>query len=184
MVFVYFFLFLALLIFAIFYIVQFYNILFRNCAPYLNTHSKTIEKILAEIDIEGNETIYELGCGNAGFLQLLGKKYPNTRLFGYEYSFLPWLIANIQLKIHGVKNLKIVRKNIFKLDLAKANIIYCYLNIGTMQKLKKKFNKECQGNTQIISNKFQIHDWTPRKVIEVKEEKVYFYKNDLPKADQ
>ena len=170
-------LFLLLLVFAIFYIVQFYNILFRNCAPYLNTHGKTINKILAELDITGNETIYELGCGNAGFLQLLGKKYPNTKLFGYEYSFLPWLIANIQLKIHGVKNLQIVRKNIFQVDLSKANIIYCYLNIGTMQKLKEKFNKECQSNTQIISNKFQIEGWTAKEMIEVKGEKVYFYKN-------
>ncbi len=165
------------MLFAVFYVIQFYNILFRNFAPYLNTKHKTIEKILDEIEINGNETIYELGCGNAGFLQLIGKKYPNTKLIGYEYSFLPWLIANIQLKIHGVKNLQIIRKNIFKVDLSKVNIIYCYLNISTMQKLKEKFNQECQTNTQIISNKFQIEDWTAKKTIKVNKEKIYFYKN-------
>ncbi len=177
MIFVYIVLFFLLLVFAVFYVVQFYNVLFRGFAPYLNTHSKTIYKIISEIEIKGDETVYELGCGNAGFLQLFGKKHPNTKLIGFEYSFLPWLLANIQLKIHGVKNLRILRKNIFKADLSKVNIIYCYLNIDTMQKLKEKFNKECQENTQIISNKFQIRDWKPKKTIESKGEKVYFYKN-------
>ncbi len=177
MVFIYLFLFGALLLFAVFYAVQFYNILFRNFAPYLNTKHKTIYRIISEIDIQGNEIIYELGCGNAGFLQLISKKYPNTKLFGYEYSFLPWLIANIQLKIHGIKNLQILRKNIFQIDLSNANIIYCYLNPASMEKLKNKFNKKCQPNTQIISNKFQIQNWIPQKVISIKNEKIYFYLN-------
>jgi len=151
--------------------------MFRGFAPYLNTKSKTIYKIISKIDIKGDETIYELGCGNAGFLQLLGRKYPNTKLVGFEYSFFPWLIANIQLKLQGIKNLRIIKKNIFKVDLSPANIIYCYLNTLTMQKLENKFNKECQKNTQIISNKFQIQGWIARKVVEIKNSKVYFYKN-------
>ena len=176
MEFLYFLFFIILIVFAIFYVVQFYNVLFRGFAPYLNTNGKTIYKLISEIEIKGNETVYELGCGHAGFLQLLGRKFPNTKLIGFEYSLVPFLVAKLQMFIHGVKNLQIIKKNIFKINLSEPNIIYCYLNIKTMEKLKIKFENECQPGTQIISNKFQIPNWTPEKTLEVNSNKIYFYK--------
>jgi precorrin-6B methylase 2 len=170
-------LFLCLLVFAVFFSVQFYNILFRGFAPYLNTNGKTIKSIISHLDLKGNECFYELGCGSAGFLQELARQFPKSRAIGFEYSFLPWLIANIQIRLHGLKNISVKRKNIFKIDLKEADVIYCYLNVGTMAKLKDKFKNECKPGTRIISHKFQVPGWQPRAVLESQGAKIYFYKD-------
>ncbi len=175
MLIIYLLLFLLLIFFAIFYSTQFYNILFRGFAPYINTNQQTINTIISEINIIDQATVYELGCGNAGFLQLLSKKYPQTKLIGFEYAWLPWLIANTQIKLRGIKNIQILHKNFFMFDLKKANVIYCYLNPASMQKLKEKFLAECPSHTQIISNQFPIPGWTPKKIINNNKNKIYFY---------
>jgi SAM-dependent methyltransferase len=169
--------FFFLLVFAVFFSVQFYNILFRGFAPYLNTHGQTIKAIISHLDLKGNECFYELGCGSAGFLQEIARRFPQSRSIGFEYSFLPYLIAKLQIKLHGYKNITIKRKNIFKIDLKEADVIYCYLNIDTMAKLKEKFKKECRPGARIISYKFPVPGWEPKGKLKSEKAKIYFYKD-------
>ena len=109
------------------------------------------------------------------FLKEAEKKFPDSELYGIEYSFLPYLLSKIQLSLAKSK-IKIKKENIFKTDLHEADIIYCYLNIKTMAELEKKFTTECKPGTQIISNVFQLPNQTAEKVLEDNGNKVYFYK--------
>jgi len=166
---------IILIILAIFLSIQFFNILFRSYAPFISTDKKIIEKILLNINLDNNKKVIELGCGKAGFLRTLAKKFPNTKLIGIEYSFLPWIIAKIQLNLGKYNNIKIIRENIFKTNISQANLIYCYLNIKMMRNLENKFKKECKKGTQIISYLFKLPNLKPRKVIENNHNKIYFY---------
>ncbi|MBU0636621.1 SAM-dependent methyltransferase, partial [Patescibacteria group bacterium] len=67
-------------------------------------------------------------------------------------------------------------KNLFNINLSDANLIYCYLNLKTMDKLKEKFNKECKSGAIIISYQFPMHNINPQKIIQLDKDKVYFYK--------
>ncbi|MCX6796698.1 MAG: hypothetical protein NTW06_04365, partial [Candidatus Falkowbacteria bacterium] len=58
---------LFLIIFALFFVTQFFNILFRGFAPYVSTRTEVINKIIDEVDLPDGVTVYELGCGKAGF---------------------------------------------------------------------------------------------------------------------
>ena len=166
---------IILIILAIFLSIQFFNILFRSYAPFISTNKKIIEKILLEIKLNDNNKVIELGCGKAGFLRALAKKFPNTKLIGIEYSFLPWIIAKIQSNFGRYHNIKIIRENIFKTDISEANLIYCYLNIKMMRDLENKFKKECKKGTQIISYLFKLPNLKPSKIIENNHNKIYFY---------
>ena len=164
-----------LVIFAIFFVMQFFNILFRGFAPYLSTRSEVISKIINELDVKEGATVYELGCGKAGFLKAIEEKFPKAKLIGIEYSFWPYFVARLQLSMSDSK-IKILKKNIFKVNLSDANEIYCYLNESTMKKLEKKFEDECKIGTEIISYQFSLPNKQAAKVIEVKKNhKVYFY---------
>ena len=165
---------IILIILAIFLSIQFFNILFRSYAPFISTNKKIIEKILLEIKLNDNNKVIELGCGKAGFLRALAKKFPNTKLIGIEYSFLPWIIAKIQSNL-GKHNIKIIRENIFKTNISQADLIYCYLNIKMMKDLENKFKKECKKGTQIISYLFKLPNLKPSKIIENNHNKIYFY---------
>lgn len=167
--------FLIFFILALFFVVQFYNLMFRGYAPYISTGAETIAKIVAAIDLKEDGEVFELGAGKAGFLRALEKKFPKARLIGVEYAFWPWLLANIQISL-SKSRIKAIKENLFKTDLSRADLIYCYLNSKMMQALGHKFKKECRLGTTIISYAFPIKKWTAAKTIDLAEKgKVYFY---------
>jgi len=166
---------IALITVAIILSTQFFNILFRGFAPFISSRPEVIQKILSELKIKEEAIVYELGCGKAGFLRAMEEKYPRTKLIGIEYNLLPYLIAQIQINLHKSK-IKIWRKNLFRVNLAKADLIYCYLNQKMMKKLEIKFKEECQSGTKVISYAFTLPTLTPEKVIELENKsKIYFY---------
>lgn len=164
----------VLLLINIFFAVQFFNILFRGYAPFVSSNPEVIRQILEEINLSENDKVYELGCGKAGFLHALSEKYPKVEVIGVENSPLPYLIAKIQ-KAFKRDKIKIKFKNLFKTNITDADLVYCYLNIKTMKRLKEKFEKECKPGAKIVSYTFEIPGFKPEKVIEAGSNKIYFY---------
>ncbi|MFH1412431.1 MAG: hypothetical protein ABIG10_00155 [bacterium] len=166
---------IILIIVIIAWSIQFFNILFKGHAPFIITRRKVVKAVLDEIKLEKRDIFYELGSGSASILRKLEKKYPRNKLIGIEYALVPWLISKIQ-KSFSNSNAIIKKKNFFKIDLSQADYIYCFLNIETMEKLEKKFIKECKKGTIIISYIFQLPHIKPYKTILVRKNHIYFYK--------
>jgi len=165
-----------LVVIAVMMIIQFFNIMFRGFAPFISTKPEIIKKIVDEIKIESDAKVYELGCGKAGLLRAVEARYPQAELIGVEYSFWPYLIARMQISLSKSK-IKIIKKNLFKVNLADADLIYCYLNLATMRKLEEKFKQECKSGTSIISYAFALPSLRPEKIVELENgEKIYFYR--------
>jgi len=174
-----FYVFLLIAIFLVIIIIlasiQFYNIVFRGFAPFISTKFNAILEILKELDLEGREVIYELGAGRAGFLRAVEQRFGNDNLVGIEYSWWPYLIAKIQIAISNSK-IRIIRKDIFKINLKEADIIYCFLSPEMMSKLENKFREECRAGTLVISYHFRMKNLEPEKVIKEEDNNIYFYR--------
>jgi len=155
---------------------QFFNMIFRGFAPFISSKPKVIKRILQEIDFNNDKIkVYELGCGKAGFLRALEEKKPEWEFVGVENLFSPWLIAKIQTSLNHSK-IKILKKNLFLVNLTDADLIYCYLNIEMMKKLEEKFKKECKPGAKIISHCFSMPNLKPEKVVKMENGgKIYFY---------
>lgn len=170
---------IVLLFVAIVLLTQFFCVLCGGYAPFIPTEKKIMKEIVDKADFKDGAVVYELGCGHAGFLRLVEKKFPKIeKLVGVEYFLSPFLIAGIQLALHKSK-IKLLKKNLFDVGLKEADIIYCFLNKPMMQKLKEKFMKECKKGAQIISYQFTLPDMTPEKIIDVNNDekhKIYFYR--------
>lgn len=162
-------------ILLVFSVVQFFNIIFRGYAPLFSTNKNFIKKILEKVDKNQNYNIYELGCGFAKFLFLAERIFPNSKYIGVEYSFLPYLLTKIKIKLSKSK-IKIINENFLKTDLKDADIIYLYLIPDVMQKLSKKLKNECKNNTLIISFRFSVPNIKLEKMINFGNNKFYFYK--------
>ncbi|MFH0840889.1 MAG: hypothetical protein V1865_02830 [bacterium] len=157
-------------------IIQLSNIIFRGHAPFVPTKRKVVKKIINEINLKPGQVFYELGCGDAGLLYKLSRKYPEAKLFGIEYALLPWLLANIQISFARAK-IRIKKKNMFKVDLRPADYIYCFLNVETMAKLARKIKDECKNNAIVISYVFKLPGFKPEKTVRIdKHDLVYFYR--------
>ncbi|MCK5416215.1 hypothetical protein KAI92_02190 [Candidatus Parcubacteria bacterium] len=164
-----------LIIYAIFFIKQFYNIVFKGYAPLISTKKKILNKAISNIKINDGNVIYELGCGKADFLKLIETKNLKVKLIGVENLLIPSVLLKLQLFFKHSK-IKVIQDDFFKINLEEADIIYCFLNNETMKKLGKKFLNECKKETQIISHKFPILDFKPEKVLREYGSKIYYYK--------
>jgi len=162
--------------FFIFFVMQFYNMFFRGYAPFIFTRKRIIDKIIEEVKINNQATVYELGAGQAGFLRTFRKKYPQAKLIGIEFQLLPFLVGNIQSALTNCK-IKFKKENFLKTDLSRADLIYCYLNPESMAKLKNKFKTECRPGTQIISYQFTLPGIEPINKIKIdNNNRIFFYK--------
>jgi len=168
---------LFLLALMFFFLSQFYGILFRGFAPFISSKQPVIERVVNELMINDDSIIYELGSGRAPFLREVRNKNKQARLMGIEQEWLPYIISQIQ---NSFAKTKVVfkRGDLFKADIGEADIIYCYLNVGMMEKLENKFIKEAKPGAVIVSNRFAMPEKEPFKVLEFdnKSDKVYLYK--------
>ncbi len=166
---------LVIVIYSIFFVSQLINIFVKGYAPFVSTGRATIKRITSEVQIKERATIYELGCGYAKFLRVMEKASPHTKLIGVEDLLSIYLIAKIRLKLQGSR-IKLLKNDFFKVELKDADLVYCYLNNATMNKLGDIFKQECKKGIQIISRSFPIPQLEPEKMIKIKGKKVYFYK--------
>jgi hypothetical protein len=167
---------ILLLIAFSFFVLQAFNMLFRGFAPYVNTHPKVLKAILKELSVTDDATVIELGCGHAGFLRAVHNENPRTKLIGVEYSLLLVWSARLQNAL-AKTNIEIKRQNIIDTDLHSADIVYCYLNPDTMDKLRYKFEHELKKGSTVVSYKYPVPALEPHSVYDthIKGEKVYFY---------
>lgn len=56
-----------------------------------------------------------------------------------------------------------------------ADIVFCFLSVDPMKRLKSKFEKELKTGSKVISYSFSIRDWKPKAVITGFPGNVYVY---------
>jgi len=133
--------------------------------PNLSSKKVVIEKIKNDpffLNIFlSNRVFYDLGCGYATVVYELCRKF-NCKGRGYEINPAVVLIANFRKFFYPAfirKNVKIIRENIFNINLRKADIIFLYLLPVTVERLEEKIRKECKKGTFIICNSFGLKNY-------------------------
>lgn len=142
-------------------------------------HKKGIAKALELADIKPNEKFYDLGCGDGRVLVEAVKKY-NCYGIGYELMLPYYLLAKTRAKLSGKgEKINLRLKNIFQSDIENADVIFCFLSPGLMQKMSKYLKtKKLKRGARIISYAFRINDMEPKKKINQSNENwnIYLYK--------
>jgi hypothetical protein len=163
---------LLLLIFAA---AQFFNVIVRGFPPFLPTKDKIITLASADLQLNNQDVVYELGCGRAKFLRNLAQKFPAAEYIGIEYSFFPYLLSKLQLLISR-EPVKIRKANFFKVDLSRATLLYFYLLPETMERLSLKIRQDCRPGTRVISYQFSVPGLELEKMVINKRDRLYFYR--------
>lgn len=122
--------------------------------PYVPTKNCVVEKMVEMAKLKPNETVYDLGCGD-GRLLFAAEKKANVKTVGFEIAPLMYFLALIR-KVWVHSKAKIEFKSMFKANLRKANVIFCYLLPNVMVPIANKIKRECKKGTRIISNTFHI----------------------------
>jgi len=152
---------LVLVLCAIF--VSLYYTFITGISP-VSSSFKSRKKIISSISPAQEGFIYELGAGWGAVAFPLARRCPKATVVAYEISPIPWFFLKVRALIFGPPNLRILRRNFFKDNLAKATLVVCYLYPGAMQKLSAKLINELDPDANVISNTFEIPTWTPTLV--------------------
>lgn len=144
-------------------------------APLVFTPQKAIREALNKVGVKRGEKLYELGAGT-GRVSVIADKEFGLNTIGFELSPPIFWLAKANLFLSSAKNSKIFRVNAYKQDLRDADVVFCFLNMGPMEKLKDKFKEELKPGSRIISYSFKIHGWEAESVITGYPGNVYLYR--------
>jgi SAM-dependent methyltransferase len=144
-------------------------------APLLCSPKNAIRKMLSELEIKEGQKLYDLGCGSGRILMIADKEF-GLKTVGYELSPAIYWFARINLFFNKAERSKVFKLNAYGQNLSDADIVFCFLSVRAMKRLKEKFLRELRPGTKIISYAFAIKGWEPEKVITGFPGKVYLYR--------
>ena len=137
-------------------------VFFVTKVPFISSPKDIQEKMLKLAGIKPGDVVYDLGCGSGRILILADKIY-QAQAIGFEISPWPYFLARVNIFLKKSKA-RVLFKNFFRVDLSKADIIFCYLMPEINQKLQPKLEKELKKGTKIVTYAFSFPKWKPKIV--------------------
>jgi len=148
----------------------------KSAAPFFPTPTNAIRDALRAANLKPGQRFYDLGAGT-GKVLLIAEKEFGARATGFEISILFYLIAKINLFVHG-SHATIVFKSFWEADLRAADVTFLFLAERTMAKIATKLKAELRPSARVIVYAFPLPDRTPTQTIAVRGAwKIFVYKN-------
>jgi SAM-dependent methyltransferase len=143
-------------------------------APWVPTSRAVIDTMLTMAEVKSGEVVYDLGCGDGRVLIRAAHRF-GARGVGIEIDIVRFLWSRISVILLGLeRKVKILRKDLFTVDLSEADVVFTFLLQDTNDRLKEKLRRELRPGTRIISNTFTFSGFP---LVQVDEElNLYLYK--------
>ncbi len=122
--------------------------------------------------VKQSDVVYDLGCGDGRIVVTAAKRF-GCRAYGYDID--PQRVAESLDNVakEGVGHLvTIEQKDIFTLDLSKADVVTLYLLPSLNVKLIPQLDKLRPGS-RIVSHDFDMRGVKPDQVVQVTSDGVY-----------
>ncbi|MFN3492065.1 MAG: SAM-dependent methyltransferase [Anaerolineales bacterium] len=127
--------------------------------PPISTQPDRIRKALKLVNLQPNETLYDLGCGHGQVLIIAAKEF-GANVVGIEVgpvqcavSWVNCLRSRIQSKV------RIEAGDFFKSDLSQADVIFAYLTSEFAERLEKKLQNELKAGGKVVTVAFELPHW-------------------------
>jgi SAM-dependent methyltransferase len=126
----------------------------RKGAPWVPSRRPAIRRMLAMAGLKRGELLVDLGSGD-GRVLIAAARRDGVRGLGVEIDPLRVVWSRLMIRWRGLHGqVRIVRGNLFDLDLSEADVVTCYLLQKTNDRLSEKLERELQPGARIVSNTF------------------------------
>ncbi len=126
-------------------------------APFVPTDTAVIERVLDLAQVKKEDIVYDLGSGDGRFV--IAAAMRGAKAQGVEMNVLRVLYSRLWIKMLRLPNARIIRNDIFNIDLSDATVVICYLLPKTNELLKEKLERELKSGTRIVSVAFEFVSW-------------------------
>jgi len=151
---------------------------------FVPTPPQVVAKMLELAQVTKDDVVYDLGCGDGRIVVAAAKL--GCKAYGFDVDPQRIKESKENVEKNGVGSLATIeQKDIFTLDLSKANVVTLYLLPSLNVKLIPQLEKLKPG-CRIVSHDFDMKGVTPDKVVEVDgdggyEHTVYLWTTPLKK---
>ena len=155
---------ILLLIFVLLCLWYFFDALF--CKEDYVTNKDTTKK-LAEFfnsHFPNKVIFYDLGSSGGGFALDLAEKCPQLQITGIDNSLLRIWISKLRAWFSN-KKVVFIKKDIFKTDISKVDLVYVYIPRILLLRLAIKLEQELPRGAMVVTNRINFIDWEPAEVI-------------------
>lgn len=129
-------------------------------APWWTTSKEKSRALCKLLKLNKKDVFYELGSGTGTTLIVAAKEF-GANTVGIESSVTRVWYSKLKANLlAGLKNVKILRKDFFTVDLSPASVVYLYLVPRVIKKIKPKLLKELKPGTKVASYMYEI-DYLP-----------------------
>ena len=152
---------------------------------YVPTPQEVVERMLEMADVRPGEVVYDLGCGDGRIPVTASKKY-GVKSWGFDINPVRVKESLENVEKANVKHLVTIQlKDIFELDLSKADVITLYLLPQLNVKLIPQLDKLKPG-CRIVSHDFNMEGVRPKREVTYtpsggREHRVYLWVTPLEK---
>jgi len=135
--------------------------------PYVPTSEEAVKAMLKLADVKKSDVVYDLGCGDGRIVIAAAKEY-GARGVGIDINPERIQQAEANAKKAGVEELVRFEENdLFDADIHQATVVTLFLLGSVNLRLRPKLLRELKPGTRIVSNTFDMGDWTPDKEMSV-----------------
>jgi SAM-dependent methyltransferase len=133
---------------------------------YVPTPNDVVAKMLEMANVQQDDLLYDLGCGDGRIVVTAAKRY-GCRAVGYDVDpkRIKESLENVARNDVG-ELVSIEQKDIFTLDLSKANVITLYLLPSLNVRLIPQLEKLKPGS-RIVSHDFSMRGVEPDKMLKM-----------------
>jgi SAM-dependent methyltransferase len=151
---------------------------FWTRVPYYPTPRLAYPYIVAELPLDHEFNLLDIGSGFGEMLIFLAKQRPNGQFTGIEIGIIPFLVSFLRAKIARLPNVRFSYRSMWSTNLEPFTYVYAFLSPAPMERLWAKARAEMTCGSLFISNSFAAPA-EPSAVIPVKDERkssLYVYR--------
>lgn len=132
-------------------------------APWVPLEPHIVNRVMEMAEVKPGDIFYDLGSGDGRVV--IAAASLGAKAFGIEINLFRVWYSRFCIFLFGLfGRAKIIQKNIFDIDLSKADIVFIYLLQETNEKIFPKFVKELHPGTRVLSPAFTFPEWKPVKI--------------------
>ena len=133
-------------------------------APFVATPTPVVRQMLILAELKPGETLYDLGSGDGRTVIMAAKDF-GAKSVGVELreDLVKRALSNIQ-EFGLEKEAQILQKDIFKVNLSQADVVFLYLTTSANEKVRPKLETELKPGARVISHDYEILGWKPSKI--------------------
>ena len=134
--------------------------------PFVPTPPEVVAEMLEMADVSGQDTVYDLGSGDGRIVVTAASRYGAAGL-GVELD--SGLVAEARQRAarEGVEDrIRMVRGDLFEVDLSPATVVTLYLLPRTMSKLEPMLFRQLRPGARVVAHDFDMEEWAADSVMQ------------------